>query len=226
MEYLAYILRKIARNPGRAAQSGLKYVTEYLMDRRIGVSTFRRDITAPSSSSGDSRPCQPAPYEVLTDIAGHLRTTGFPLRAFLDVGCGAGRPLAYFSSLGFERMTGIEINPDVAAQARRNVARIKPAWNRAGGIDVLSADVLTADLDFTGAVIYLANPFGRATMQAFAARLKAQLQAHPGREILLYYVLPLQAEALVEAFPRAQRLLAGGPLEAWQFFRLDAESGG
>lgn len=226
MTYLAYILRKIAQNPGRAARSGLKYVTEYLMDRRIGVSTFRRDFVSPASSGGDSRPCQPAPYEVLGDIAGHLRATGFPLRTFLDVGCGAGRPLAFFSSLGFERMTGIEINPDVAERARQNMARIRPAWNRAGRIEILSADVLTADVDFTGAVVYLANPFGRATMQAFAAKLKAQLQAQPDQEILLYYVLPLQAEALAEAFPRAQRLLAGGPLEAWQFFRLDAASGG
>jgi SAM-dependent methyltransferase len=226
MTYLAYIFRKIAQNPRRAAHSGLKYVTEYLLDRRIGVSTFRRDFASPASPSGDSRPCQPAPYEVLADIAGHLRGTGFPLRTFMDVGCGAGRPLAYFSSLGFERMTGIEINPEVAARARENVARIKPAWNRAGRIDILTADVLTADLDFTDAVVYLANPFGRATMQAFAAKLKAQLQAQPDREILLYYVLPLQAEALAEAFPRAQRLIAGGPLEAWQFFRLDRASGG
>lgn len=225
MTYLAYILRKIARNPRRAAHSGLKYITEYLMDRRIGVSTFRRDFVSPASSGGDSRPCQPAPYQVLTDIAAHMRATGFPLRTFMDVGCGAGRPLAFFSSLGFERMTGIEINPDVAERARQNMARIKPTWNRAGHIDILTADILTTDVDFTGAVVYLANPFGRATMQAFAAKLKAQLQARPDREILLYYVLPLQVEAVAEAFPRAHRLIAGGPLEAWQFFRLDRTAG-
>lgn len=224
MTYLAYIIRKITQNPGRAALSAVKYVTEFRLDRQIGISTFRRDFVPPTSASGDSRPCQPAPYRVLIDIAAHMQATGFPLRSFVDVGCGAGRPLAYFSSLGFDRMVGIEINPDVAEGARQNIGQIKRTWNRAGRIDILTADILTAEIDLTGSIIYLANPFGRTTMQAFAAKLKAQLQARPDRGVLLYYVLPLQVEALVEAFPRAERQIAGG-LEAWQFFRLDAASG-
>ncbi len=225
MTYLAYIFRKIVQNPGRAAHSGLKYITEFVMDRRIGVATFRRDFVPHASATGDSRPCQPAPYQVLGDIAEHMRASGFPLRTFVDVGCGTGRPLAYFSRLGFERMTGIELNPQVAAQARLNVGRIRPAWNRAGRIEIHTQDVLATEFDFTDTIVYLANPFGRATMQAFAAKLGAQLRARPDREILLYYVLPLQAEALAEAFPKAQRTIAGR-LEAWQCFRLDGRSAG
>ena len=220
MTYLTYILGKITRDPRRAVLSGVKYLTEFRMDRRIGITTFRRDFVPPPSTSGDSRPCQPAPYRVLADIADHMRETDFPLRSFVDIGCGAGRPLAFFSSLGFERMVGIEINPEVAEQARQNMRRIRSTWNRSGRIEILTTDILTAEIDLTGAIVYLANPFGRATMQAFAAKLKAQILAHPGQSILLYYVLPLQAEALVEAFPRAERQIVGG-LESWQSFRLD-----
>jgi len=220
MTYLTYILGKIAQDPSRAVLSGVKFLSELRMDRRIGITTFRRDFVPPPSPSGDSRPCQPAPYRVLADIADHMRETGFPLHTFVDVGCGAGRPLAFFSSLGFERMVGIEINPAAAEQARQNMDRIRKTWNRAGRIDILTADILTAEIDLTGAIVYLANPFGRATMQAFAAKLKAQILARPGRSILLYYVLPLQVEPLVEAFPRAERQIVGG-LESWQSFRLD-----
>src|SRR5690348_10721783 len=152
MDYLKYILGKILQNPARAARSGLKYISEFLMDRRIGVSTFRRDFAAPSSASGDSRPCQPVPYSTLAVVAGHIQDHGFPLDSFVDVGCGTGRPLAYLSRLGFKHMVGIEINPDVAERARRNLRRIKKAWKRAESLEVLTADVLSVDFGFTGSI--------------------------------------------------------------------------
>lgn len=225
MAYLAYILRKVAHHPVRAVWSGWKNISELRMDRRIGVSTFRRDFRITDSAGGDSKPCQPAPYSVMVAMASHIRASGFARKAFVDVGCGAGRPLAYFSSLGFERMVGIEINPDAAALARQNLQRLKKSWNRAGRIEVLTTDVLASDVDFTGAVLYLANPFGRTTMQAFAERLKAQLLARPGQEILIYYVMPLHVQALLEAFPKAVRQSFEGA-DPWQFLRLDAAAAG
>ncbi|HET6329834.1 MAG TPA: class I SAM-dependent methyltransferase [Holophagaceae bacterium] len=223
MDYLKYILGKIIRNPVRAARSGVKYISEFLMDRRIGVSTFRRDFTAPTSASGDSRPCQPAPYSLLTAVSRHIQDHGFPLESFVDVGCGTGRPLAYFSRLGFKRMVGIEINADVAERARWNLGGIKKAWNRAESLEVLTGDVLAADIDFTGSIVYLANPFGRATMLAFSRKLKAQILARPGSEILVYYALPLSDGALLEIFPGAEQELIQG-IEPCHFFRLDGAS--
>lgn len=220
MDYLKYILGKILRNPARAARSGLKVVTEFLMDRRIGVSTFRRDFAAHASASGDSRPCQPAPYSTLVAVADHIQDHGFPLDGFVDVGCGTGRALAYLSRLGFKRMVGIEINPDVAERARLNLGRIKKTWRRAESLEVLTEDVLAAEMDFTGSIVYLANPFGRTTMLAFARKLKAQLLDRPGSEILVYYALPLSDGALLETFPGARRELIGD-IEPCHFFRLD-----
>jgi len=225
MAYLAYILRKVAHNPVRAVWSGWKNISELRMDRRIGVSTFRRDFRIMDSAGGDSKPCQPAPYSVMASMADHMRASGCTRRVFVDVGCGAGRPLAYFSSLGFERMVGIEINPAAAELARENLQRIKKSWNRSGRIEILTSDVLASDVDFTGVVLYLANPFGRATMRAFAERLKAQLLARPGEETLVYYVLPLHVQALLEAFPRVERQCFEGA-DPWQFLRLRAAAAG
>lgn len=225
MAYLGYILRKIAQNPLHAAGSGWKNLSEYFLDRRIGVSTFRRDFRIMESRGGDSKPCQPAPYSVMAAMADHIRASGCARRVFVDVGCGAGRPLAYFSSLGFERMVGIEINPMAADLARENVRRIRPGWSRAGRIDILTTDVLASGLDFTGSVLYLANPFGRSTMRAFAERLREQILARPGGEILVYYVLPLHVQALLEVFPRVERQSYEGA-DPWQFLRLDAAAAG
>ena len=223
MDYLKYILGKILQNPAQAARSSAKFISEFLMDQRIGVSTFRRDFAAPASVSGDSRPCQPAPYSTLVAVAGHIQSHGFPLDCFVDVGCGTGRPLAYLSRLGFKRMVGIEINPDVAEQARQNLGRIKKAWKQAENLEVLTEDVLAAGMDFTGSIVYLANPFGRATMLAFSRKLKAQLLARPGSEILLYYALPLGDGVLLETFPGAERELLKS-IEPCHFFRLDGAS--
>jgi SAM-dependent methyltransferase len=223
MDYLKYILGKVIRNPVRAARSGLKYISEFLMDQRIGVSTFRRDFTAPASASGDSRPCQPAPYSLLAAVARHIQARDFPLESFVDVGCGTGRPLAYLSRLGFKRMVGIEINPDVAERARWNLGSLKRNWKRAESLEVLTADVLAAEIDFTGSIVYLANPFGRATMLAFSRRLKDQILARPGSEILVYYALPLSDGALMEVFPGAEPELIKG-IEPCHFFRLDGAS--
>lgn len=220
MAYLMYILRKIVRNPARAFGSGVKYISEFRMDRRLGVSTFRREFSSSASASGDSRPCQPASYSLLAEIARHIQGHGFPLGSFVDVGCGEGRPLAYFSRLGFERMVGIEINPGIAEDARRNLAKINKAWNRAGSLEVITADILETDLDLTGSIVYLANPFGRTTMQAFARKLKSQILARPGSEILVYYVLPLADAALQEAFPGAAAQTINGD-DPCHFFRLD-----
>ena len=225
MPYLGYILRKIAQNPLHAAGSGWKNLAEYFLDRRIGVSTFRRDFRIMQSTGGDSKPCQPAPYSVMAAMADHMRASGCARKVFVDVGCGAGRPLAYFSSLGFERMVGIEINPAAAELARENLRRIKKSWDKSGGIEVLTTDILASGVDFTGAILYLANPFGRTTMRAFAERLKAQLLAHPEQEILVYYVLPLHVQALLEVFPKAERQSFEGA-DPWQFLRLDAAAAG
>jgi SAM-dependent methyltransferase len=223
MEYLKYILGKTLRNPARVFTSGLKVISEFRMDRLIGVSTFRRDFHPPASTMGDSRPCQPAPYSLLAEVERHIQNHAFPLDSFVDVGCGAGRPLAYFSRLGFKRMVGIEINPDVAEQARRNMEGIKTAWRRAENLEVLTRDVLASDLDFTGSIVFLSNPFGRATMLAFSRKLKAQILARPGSEILLYYTLPLSDGALMETFPGAEPELIKG-IERCHFFRLDGAS--
>lgn len=210
MSYLAYILKKISENPLRALRSAGKGVSEFRMDRRIGVSTGRRDFARHEGSEPDSKPCQPAPYSLLAQIEADILARGVPLRTFIDVGCGAGRALAYFSKLPFERMVGIEINPGVAELARRNMAAIRPDWIRAKRIDILASDIRDAEAELAGSVIYLANPFGDATMEAFVRMLQAQLQQAPRRETDIYYVLPLHPGPIETAFPGAERRVIQG----------------
>src|SRR4051794_20497061 len=45
---------------------------------------------------------------------------------FIDLGCGKGRPLMLASETPFARILGVELNPDLAAAAQRNLA----VWTR------------------------------------------------------------------------------------------------
>ncbi|MDO4533526.1 MAG: methyltransferase domain-containing protein [Coriobacteriia bacterium] len=85
----------------------------------------------------------------------------------LDVGCGAGRVLAYFLREGLPgRITGVELDPQLAAVAR--------AWTEPHpNVEVLQGSVL--DLDFspyTG--FYLFNPFKAGVLRRFVRAVEAR----------------------------------------------------
>ena len=111
----------------------------------------------------------PTHYFVLEEVFAHF---AFDKRTrLLDVGCGAGRALAYFLHEGFPgHATGIELDPDLAAFAG--------SWaHRHPNLTVLQGNVLDADLgkytDF-----YLFNPFDAGVLQQFIAAIEAQV-THP-----------------------------------------------
>src|SRR5215472_14564615 len=52
--------------------------------------------------------------------------------AFLDLGCGKGRALLLASEFNFREVIGVELNPELAATALRNV----DLWNHAHASDI------------------------------------------------------------------------------------------
>lgn len=107
----------------------------------------------------------PTPYFILEDLFSriHLDQDSH----LLDVGCGAGRVLAYAVEAGLPgRFTGVELDPALAARAR--------AWTEPfGQIDVACGSALDMPLgDFTH--FYLFNPFDNSVLLEFLDRLQAQ----------------------------------------------------
>ena len=97
---------------------------------------------------------------------------------FVDVGCGEGRVLSYLYNKGFRcKMTGIELDPDVAETARQRTARCT-------NITVLNANVLEAGSVFEDATaVYLFNPFNEEVLTAFVELLERTCK-HP---VIFYY---------------------------------------
>ena len=87
----------------------------------------------------------------------------------LDVGCGAGRVLAYFLREGLPgRMTGVELDPQLAAVARD--------WTEPyPNVEVLQGSVL--DLDFAAYTgFYLFNPFKAGVLRRFVRAVEARVK--------------------------------------------------
>lgn len=108
----------------------------------------------------------PTHYFVLEQLFGHF---SFDARTrLLDVGCGAGRALAYFLHAGFPgRATGIELDPQLAQIARE--------WSaQHANLRVLQGNVLEHDLrEYTD--FYLFNPFDAGQLRQFIANVEAQV---------------------------------------------------
>ena len=109
----------------------------------------------------------PTHYFVLEELFGHFH---FGSDAhLLDVGCGTGRVLAFCLQKAFPcKVTGIELDPQLASVAREWTARCD-------GVDALQGSVLDLDLgQFTH--FYLFNPFDSDVLQRFIAQVEAQVK--------------------------------------------------
>lgn len=105
------------------------------------------------------------PYYVLEDLIGELGLT--EESHLLDVGCGAGRVLAYFVGAGLPgRVTGVELDARLAAEAK--------AWSRRyPQVRVIAGSALDLPLaGFTHA--YLFNPFDTPVLAAFLDKLERE----------------------------------------------------
>lgn len=105
------------------------------------------------------------PYFVLEDLLGTLELSEDS--RLLDVGCGAGRVLAYFVGAGLPgRVTGVELDTRLAADAA--------AWSaRYERVSVVAGSAL--DLPLAGYThVYLFNPFDTPVLVAFLDKLERE----------------------------------------------------
>lgn len=104
-------------------------------------------------------------YFVLEELFRNFALT--PESRLLDVGCGAGRALAYFASAGFPgHATGVELDPRLAQRCQ--------SWaQRYPSLSVVSGSVLDLPLsEFTD--FYLFNPFDNHVLVRFIEKLEAE----------------------------------------------------
>jgi SAM-dependent methyltransferase len=102
--------------------------------------------------------------------------------AFVDFGCGKGRPMIVASEFPFRTIVGFDINHDLVEIANRNAARVARRHPQRAPLHALRADVREAMLPAGKLVIFLYNPFSGPLMAALFDRIEAGLRSdieHP-----------------------------------------------
>src|SRR2546421_6376534 len=111
----------LGRSLATTARQVAYYVVQYVTDVRHGMVT--RDVvfgpTVPGEV-GETRPHEPSPARQLVGIlrALPLDPTEY---TFVDLGSGKGAALVLAAEQGYGRLTGVEIDGDLMAAARRNM---------------------------------------------------------------------------------------------------------
>jgi len=169
-----------------------------VIDALYGVSTAveRRygDLVHAQTRHGDSEMNMPSYYLRLLALRHALAPT--PDDVLVDLGCGTGRALFVFARAGLRCVRGVDFHGETCRLAAENVRRYaKRAAGRAPGcIEILHQDA--AAYPFSDeTIVYLFNPFGRATLRAVVENLRASLLVRP-RRVRIGYYHPLHGDVL------------------------------
>jgi SAM-dependent methyltransferase len=150
--------------------------------------------------------------------------------AFVDLGCGKGRPLVVASEFSFNRLIGVEIAPKLAAIARANAAAIarRHPHRRPIEIEVGDATAVQAPAEYT--VYFMYHPFERSLVAALLSNIEHHLGKVLRHAFFVYYN-PVHGDVLdqseyfvrwsAEMVPYSQLELGYGPdlqdtLVTWQ----------
>jgi SAM-dependent methyltransferase len=175
---------------GGGLKSRLLNPVEEMWDRRLGVRTFGFLGMVGEPGARDWRAHYvPVRYKRLFAALRHVGLGADDV--FVDLGCGLGRTVFAASWLGARRSLGVEIDPGLVQQARRNLAA-----GRLAGRDI--EFICQPAQEFTPAgvtVLFMFHPFGAGTMEQVVQQLDAELDRAP-RRLRVVYENPIHAAVL------------------------------
>jgi hypothetical protein len=143
-------------------------------------------------------------YEILTSLA--LPPDTF---AFVDMGSGKGRALLVASEFAFARIVGIELSAHLHRTAQENIKRYSPPSQQCTAFELHCMNVVDYAYGPEPVVLFLFDPFDRATLRSVVANLEASLGANP-RDAYVVYIYP-QFEDVLQASSVLRRVREGGP---------------
>jgi predicted RNA methylase len=117
---------------------------------------------------------------------------------FVDIGCGKGRPVLEALDYPFVGVTGIELDPQIAAVARRNIEIYKQRKNISKPASIVCQDAASANLPGGNLFVFLNQPFGEVTTEQLARRLVS----HSG-DLAICYIKPTFAHVFDRFFDRS-----------------------
>jgi predicted RNA methylase len=121
----------------------------------------------------------------------------------LDIGCGAGRALAFGMQQNFEQVSGIDLDEPALEQAMINCRNLQQHGSNTQ-FSILRMDATTCPIPETVNVLYLYNPFGMKTMQAVVDNIMKHMDKRK-EDLYIIYSNPTYRE-LFNAYPVCNKI--------------------
>jgi SAM-dependent methyltransferase len=171
-----------ARLQGTGVKTRLLNPHEEWCDRQLGIRTFG---FAPAVGEPDTPQWQghyqPSQYRDLYKMLRHADVGAGDV--YMDLGCGLGRTVFAADHLGASRSVGVDINPEMIAACRDNLARCN---GPRGTIEFIEAPAETVPQDDT-TVLFMFHPFGAGTLKTVIDVLGEAHRRRPRRLRIVYY---------------------------------------
>ncbi len=126
---------------------------------------------------------------------------------FIDIGAGKGRGLLIASEYPFREVIGIELNPDLAGLAQKNIAHWTKTQDYLAPLTLIEQDATEFYFPAGPSLLFLFHPFESAVMYKLIRRIETQFAQRPGTVDLIY--VNCECRALLDGHPAFQRLFFG-----------------
>lgn len=139
--------------------------------------------------------------------------------SFVDIGCGKGRALLLALRYPFRRAVGVELSPELAAVAQRNLLQMRAPWRLDVPAEAFAGDATSFQLPDGPALLYFYHPFAAPVMRTFLEHVRREAGRRgsgAADEIYLLYMNPELDALVMEQMPDVVKL--------WdEPFAMDAE---
>jgi predicted RNA methylase len=146
---------------------------------------------------------QPTVEEEFAGIMQHLATVDLETFTFIDLGSGKGRALLLAAMYPFAHITGVEVQPELNAIARRNIECFNEPGQQCRSLESLCADAREFEFPLSNIVLYLFNPFPDYVLRDVLANLVSSARRAP-RSIFVLYNAPFEKQEF-ERIPELRR---------------------
>jgi hypothetical protein len=188
--YIYYFFRSVYYRGLIKTLRLLSYEGRY--ERLFGIKTMQ----IKKSDDADNFHYQGASYYILFELfkklPEHLKNKGF-----IDYGSGKGRALFAAEYMGFNKLIGVELDPELVGIANKNV-ELYTKKRKESHFSFICENVLSYQIPEGSAVFYFFNPFSDKIMTEVAKAISAY-QLKTRDEVYVIYVNPQYKELWLNA---------------------------
>lgn len=176
---------------------------DYDCDHAVDTTWARLPLSVRLREVFSERLYQPTVEEEFARIMQHLATVDLETFTFIDLGSGKGRALLLAAMYPFTHITGVEVQPELDAIARRNIEQFNEPGQQCRSLESLCADAREYEFPLSSIVLYLFNPFPDYVLRDVLANLVSSARRAP-RPIFVLYNAPFEKQEF-ERYPELRR---------------------